>query len=153
MHDEQRALTRFGGQRKEGDRDRRLLVMQVSESVDFGQRRLRAMDRVRHIFRGVENPALRIAEAQRLEPLVLHQLFEKWLQIGARGLRREAGHNALMDGPEHEARPQLNIALRPFVDDDRSHLGHCGDEHHDGRQSQKGSSVRRGTATAPISRL
>ncbi len=89
----------------------------------------------RHILGGVKHAPLRIAEAQRLEPLVLHELFEEWLQIGARGLRRKTGHDALMDGSEHEPGAQLNVALRPFVDDNRSHLGHCGDQHRDGRQA------------------
>ena len=88
----------------------------------------------RHILRRVKHAPLGIAEAERQEPLVLHELFEKRLQIGACGFRRKAGHDALMDGAEHEPRTQLNVALRPFVDDNRSHLGHCGDKHREGRQ-------------------
>ena len=92
------------------------------------------MGGARHILRRVKHAPMRIAEAQRLQPLVLHKLFEKRFEIGSRGLRRKARHDALVNGPKHEAGAQLDVALRPFVDDDRSHLGHRGDEHHDGRQ-------------------
>ena len=142
VHDEQRAVALFRGERKERDRDRRLLVVQDIERVEFGQRRLRTMDRARHILGRVEHAPIRIAEAQRLEPLVLHELFEKRLQIGSRGLRRKARHNALVDGSEHQARAQFDVALRPFVDNDRRHLGHCGDEHRDRRQPEKGVTHR-----------
>ena len=133
----------FRRERKERDRHRRLLVVQDIERVDFGQRRLRTMDRAWHVLRRVKHVAARLAESQRLEPLVLHELFEKRLQVGSRGLRRKARHHALVDGPEHQARAQLDVALRPFVDNDRRHLGHRGDEHRDGRQPEKGVAHRR----------
>ena len=142
VHDQQRALALFRRHRKERDRDRRLLVQDI-ERVDFGQRRLRAMDGTRHVLGRVEHAPIRIAEGQRLEPFVLHELFEEWLQIDSRGLRRKARHDALVDGSEHQPGAQLDVALRPFVDNDRRHLGHCGDEHHDRRQPEKGITHRR----------
>ena len=100
------------------------------------------MDSARHILGRVEHTPKGIAETQRFEPLVFHELFEEWLQI-AGGLRRKTLHDALVNGPEHQACAQFDVALRPFVDNDGRHLGHCGDEHRDRRQPEKGVTDRR----------
>ena len=48
----------------------------------------------------------------------------------------------LVDRMEHQARAQFDVALRPFVDNDRRHLAHRGDEHHHSRQPEKGVTHR-----------
>ncbi len=141
VHDKERALAIFRGERKESDRDSRLLFARDSERVDFRQRRLWAMDGARHILGRVKHAPLGTAEAQRLEPLVFHELFEEWLQI-AWGLRHETFRDTLVDGSEHQASAQFDVALRPFVDNDRRHLGHRGDQHCDRRQPEKGVTDR-----------
>ena len=143
VHDEQRALGLFRGKRKESERDRRLFVVKDFERVDFWQRRLRAMGGARHILRRVKHAP--VEDCRRPAPGAARppQAVRKTASDRPCGLRRKARHDALVDGPEHQAGAQFDVALRPFVDNDRRHLGHRGDEHRDGRQPEKGVTDRR----------
>ncbi len=128
MNDEQRPLTLLRGQRKERERDSRAIAVHDFERVDLGERRARTMRLARHFLRRVEHFAAGAAESERKQPLILHQLLKERFEI-AFGLRRKPRRDALLNGAVDEARTQLNVALRPFIDDHRSHLGHRGDDH------------------------
>ena len=128
VDDEQRPLTLLRGQRKERERDSRAVAAHDLERVDLGKRRARTMRLGRHFLRRVEHFAVGAAEAERKQPLILHQLLKVRFEI-AFGFRRKPRRDALLNGSVDETRTQLNVALRPFIDDHRSHLGHRGDDH------------------------
>ena len=88
VDDEQRALTLLRGQRKERERDRGPIAAYDFERVDLGKRWVRTMRLGRHFLRRVEHLAAGGAEAERKQPLILHELLEERFEI-AFGFRRK----------------------------------------------------------------